>query len=133
MCFALNVIRSIAILYLLSFKSCHAFDGAFSTNVPVQSESEGSLLPKYDTVKGIYEKIRDSSDNSINYDDLVFGANGDSGKSYENYKSLYDYSRKDGNVCLLDNLKKNLLWWSHYNGSLVANGGYYIVFLIIFC
>lgn len=121
MCFVPNVIKSIIILYLLNCDLCHALDGTDdidTTTVNFPVESEESFLPNSDTIKRIYEKIKESSDNKSNYEDIVFGGSDNN----DNYKSLYDYNLNENNVCFLDNLKKNLLWWSHHNGSLVTNG-----------
>lgn len=123
MWFAPNVIRSIFFLYLLNCDLCHALDGSgdfdidITTDFPVEVDAEDYLLPVSDTIKRIYKEIKNTSDNQINYDDIVFGNDSDG-----NYKSLYDYNSNENNVCFLDNLKRNLLWWSHQNGSLVADG-----------
>ncbi|KAL5290486.1 hypothetical protein ACFFRR_010073 [Megaselia abdita] len=124
MCSAPNVIRSIILLYLLNSDLCHALDGSgdnggITEDFSVESVSEEPVLPHSDSVKKILEKIKNSSDNKNNYDDIVFDSESD-----DSYKSLYDYNMNEENVCFLDNLKRNLLWWSHFNGSLVTNAIY---------
>lgn len=124
-----KVIASITSLYLLNFVICHALDVSedftvTSVDFPVESETEGSVLPDFNTAKRIYEKIKYSSDNTINYEEKVFGAKSDND---DNYKLFHEYNVNKNNVCLLDNLKRNLLWWAHLNGSLVANGEKFII------
>lgn len=117
MCWISSVIRSTVFLYLLTCYFCHAL---YQIGKPVLSKDSllerESLVTAYDTLKEIREKSHDGSNNTSDYDDKVFGANSDN----ENiYKFLHESSK---GMCLLDNLKSNLLWWSHDNGSLVANG-----------
>lgn len=129
MCFALNVIRSIILLYFLNGDLCHAFDGSgdsetsTTVSISIDEEEDGRIeLPNSDSIKRIVGKFKNSSDNKYNYDDIVFGSNSGSDDSY---KSLYDYNMNEENVCFLDNLKRNLLWWSHQNGSLVTTGEFF--------
>lgn len=123
-----KVIGSISLLYLLNFVLCHALH--VNRDFAVDSEFERFLLPGFEPAKRIYEKIKDPSDNTINYEEKVFGANGDSDN---NYKLFHEYNVNTNNVCLLDNLKKNLLWWAHLNGSLVTNSKEFIMSELCYC
>lgn len=129
MCFVLNVIKLITILYLLNCDLCHALSDEeiteITTEITVDSTTdimedfEEIKPPKIsDSLKKILEKLNGTSDSGNNYEDIVFG----NMESDEHYKNLYDYTMDENNICFLDNLKKNLLWWSHLNGSLITNG-----------
>lgn len=61
--------------------------------------------------------IKDASKTTADFEDKVFDDS-------DNYNFYHEFTNgvNVSKVCLLDNLKRNLLWWCHINGSLVTNG-----------